>query len=178
MQVRKKEVENGRVSVKEGAKNSREINITGHKEIREKLNLVDMDSFKKSIYSLITFFNSDNEAHTVESFINGSIEEIASMSPKDCIENQLIQQILITHHLFMKCSHKANIKDQNPNRVDDLIRNISKLSKLFIEQMKALSNYRNEGQQKVKVEHVYVSEGGQAVFGNISPIRKEGGGEK
>lgn len=178
MQVKKKEVEKSRINVKEGLNDSREINVTGHKGLREKLNLDDMDSFKKSIYSLITFFNSDNEAHTVESFINGTIEEIASMKPRDCIENQLIQQILITHHLFMKCSHKANIKDQYSSRVDELIKNISKLSKLFIEQMKALSNYRNEGQQKVKVEHVYVSEGGQAVFGNISSIKKEGGGEK
>ena len=178
MELKKKKVDKPRVNVKEVDGGPRDILITKADELKEKLNISNMDSFMKSMFTLIAFFDSDASAENLESFVNGSIEEIASIAPKDCIENQLIQQLLITHHLFMKCSLKANIKEQYSSRVDEHIKNITKLSKLFIEQMKALSSYRNEGQQKVKVEHVYISEGGQAVFGNINPSKNRGGGKK
>jgi hypothetical protein len=36
-------------------------------------------------------------------------------------------------------------------------------------QMEALKRYRTGGEQKVTVQHVSVSEGGQAIVGNVTP---------
>jgi hypothetical protein len=39
--------------------------------------------------------------------------------------------------------------------------------------MEALKRYRTSGEQKVTVQHVSVSEGGQAIVGNVTQARHE-----
>ena len=39
--------------------------------------------------------------------------------------------------------------------------------------MEALKRYRSGGEQKVTVQHVSVSEGGQAIVGNVSQAARE-----
>jgi hypothetical protein len=51
-------------------------------------------------------------------------------------------------------------------------RQANKLARTFATQMEALKRYRTGGQQKVTVEHVTVTKGGQAIVGNVS----QGGG--
>lgn len=44
----------------------------------------------------------------------------------------------------------------------------NKLARTFAAQMEALRKYRHGGEQKVTVQHVQVSDGGQAIVGNVS----------
>jgi hypothetical protein len=44
--------------------------------------------------------------------------------------------------------------------------------------MEALKRYRSGDEQKVTVQHVHVSDGGQAIVGNVAPNRAEGRGSE
>ena len=47
-------------------------------------------------------------------------------------------------------------------------RTLNKLARKFIDQMEALQRYRSRVDQKVTVQNVSVSEGGQAIVGNVT----------
>jgi hypothetical protein len=44
---------------------------------------------------------------------------------------------------------------------------LNKLMRTFTNQMETLKRYRSGAQQTVKVEHVHVHDGGQAIVGNV-----------
>ena len=52
---------------------------------------------------------------------------------------------------------------------------LNRLARTFAAQMEALKRYRSKGEQRVYVERVNVSEGGQAVIGNVSHGGSGGG---
>ena len=49
---------------------------------------------------------------------------------------------------------------------------LNKLARTFTAQVEALKKYRSAGEQTIRVQHVTVNEGGQAIVGNVS----QGGG--
>jgi hypothetical protein len=57
-------------------------------------------------------------------------------------------------------------------------RALNKLARTFAMQMEALKRYRTGGEQKVTVQHVSVSEGGQAIVGNVTQAAGERALEK
>ena len=164
-----KKVENKRPSVKSSKEGSK-INSTVSNwcNIEEHFGIKDDDTFKKMMTSLSMFCEADLGSSSLDTNVNSCLEVLSNLRPKDLLEKELIIQIIMTHQLFEKCSTIANLKGQNPDRVDSHIKNMTKLSRLFLDQIKALTRYRNDGQQRVKVEHVHMSEGSQAVFGNVS----------
>ena len=51
---------------------------------------------------------------------------------------------------------------------DSAERTVNKLARTYVTQMEALKRYRTGGEQNVTVQHVSVSEGGQAIVGNVT----------
>jgi hypothetical protein len=51
---------------------------------------------------------------------------------------------------------------------DSAERAFNKLARTFAAQVEALKRYRSRGDQTVRVEHVTVNEGGQAIVGNVN----------
>ena len=47
----------------------------------------------------------------------------------------------------------------------------STLARTYIMQMEALDRHRGKGKQDIRVKHVHVNEGGQAIVGNVKPGR-------
>ena len=45
----------------------------------------------------------------------------------------------------------------------------ARLLRAYATQVEALRRLRNGGSQTVRIEHVHVNEGGQAVIGNLNP---------
>ena len=45
---------------------------------------------------------------------------------------------------------------------------LNKLARTFAAQVEALKRYRSAGEQTIKVQHVTVNDGGQAIVGNVS----------
>ena len=62
-----------------------------------------------------------------------------------------------------RLAHVDNIPQQ-----DSAERAFNKLARTFAAQVEALKRYRTGGEQIVRVEHVTVNEGGQAIVGNVS----------
>jgi hypothetical protein len=48
----------------------------------------------------------------------------------------------------------------------------NKLARTFAAQVEALKRYRSSGEQTMRVEHVTVNEGGQAIVGNVTHGRR------
>jgi hypothetical protein len=62
---------------------------------------------------------------------------------------------------------------ENIPQQDSAERAFNKLTRTFATQMEALKRYRTGGEQKVTVQHVSVSEGGQAIVGNVTRAARE-----
>jgi hypothetical protein len=62
---------------------------------------------------------------------------------------------------------------ENIPQQDSAERAFNKLTRTFATQMEALKRYRTGGEQKVTVQHVSVSEGGQAIVGNVTQAARE-----
>jgi hypothetical protein len=61
---------------------------------------------------------------------------------------------------------------------DSAERAFNKLARTFATQMEALKRYRTGGEQKVTVQHVSVSEGGQAIVGHVTQAPGETAADK
>lgn len=77
----------------------------------------------------------------------------------------------VIHMATMTCGRRLN-KVENVPQQDSAVNALIKLGRTFTTQMEALNRYRSGGEQKVTVQHVNVSEGGQAIVGNVTPTPK------
>lgn len=102
------------------------------------------------------------------------LELLGELRPGNALEAMLIGQLASCHCLLMAQLQAAT-------RTDDLFlkeRHLNlgiKLQRTFLNQTEALTKLRGLQQQKVRVEHVHVHQGGQAVVGQI--YGKTGGTE-
>jgi len=101
---------------------------------------------------------------------------IKGIKPQDQLESMLAAQMAAVHSLTMEfASRLANAGDLAWR--DSAERTLNKLARTFAAQLEALKRYRTGGEQTVRVEHVTVNSGGQAIVGNLSN-RGVGGTEK
>ncbi len=101
---------------------------------------------------------------------NFMLAVIKGIEPRDEVEAMLAAQMAAVHMASMtfarRLAHVENIPQQ-----DAAERAFNKLVRTFAMQVEALKRYRTGGEQKVTVQHVNVSEGGQAIVGNVSQGR-------
>lgn len=100
------------------------------------------------------------------------LEALEAMHPQDAHELMLCIQILALHRQGMNYMYK--LSQAEGTFADRYLNASAKLLKLHGEKLEALNRYRRKGQQMVKVEHIHVHQGAQAVIGNI----QTGGGGK
>jgi hypothetical protein len=99
---------------------------------------------------------------------------LASVGPAaDAIEGALATQLLGLHATAMRCLAEA-VKATDSRCVDLYLNRVAKLLRTFSQQSEALNRHRGRGQQTVRVEHVHVNAGGQAIVGAVNA----GGGGK
>jgi len=88
--------------------------------------------------------------------------------PKDEIEAMLASQMVVTHSLAMEFLGRAKRAGHIPQL--DASGNLAvKLLRTYTAQVEALAKLRRGGEQTVRVEHVHVHSGGQAIVGNVAP---------
>lgn len=102
-----------------------------------------------------------------EQWINAAAAMLHGIGPKDELEGMLAAQMVAVHNLSMEVAKRATHPDQTSEGVNFNVNRMAKLMRTFTAQMDALQKYRNKGQQTIQVQHVNVSNGGQAVVGNI-----------
>ena len=87
--------------------------------------------------------------------------------PKDQMAAMLATQIGVTHMAVIKFSARL-ARAEDMQLEDHYERALNKLLRTFIMQVEAYTRYQNGGEQKVRVQHVSVSEFGQAIVGNVT----------
>ena len=104
-----------------------------------------------------------------ETAMNAALAMIAAAAPKDEIEGALAVQMSCTHAAAMAILGKLNSGFGEERRTAALASAASRLIRAYVMQVEVLRRLRNGGQQFVRVEHVHVNDGGQAVIGNVKP---------
>ena len=100
--------------------------------------------------------------------IDGTIQAMVGIGPKDEIEGMLAAQLVATHNAAMECHRRASSQEQTFAGRTFYLTQAGKQSRTFVTLAEALNRHRGKGQQKVTVEHVHVHPGGQAVVGNVT----------
>jgi hypothetical protein len=104
--------------------------------------------------------------------LNFMVSVVKDIKPRDQIEAMLAAQMAAVHVATMTFARRL-AQVENVLRQDSAERAFNKLVRTFAIQMEALKRYRTGGEQKVTVQHVSVSEGGQAIVGNVTQGPRE-----
>jgi hypothetical protein len=88
-------------------------------------------------------------------------------APRDELEGALAIQMACTHAAAMAVLGKMDSGFGTERRIAALGSTAARLMKVFVMQIEVLRLMRNGGQQFVRVEHVHVNSGEQAVIGNV-----------
>jgi hypothetical protein len=96
---------------------------------------------------------------------------VRGINPRDETEALLAAQMAAIHNAIMVAARRLNHVETIPQQ-DSASTMLNKLARTFAAQVEALKKYRSGGEQTIKVQHVTVNEGGQAIVGNVT----QGGG--
>jgi hypothetical protein len=102
-----------------------------------------------------------------ETHINAALAMVEAAAPKDEIEAALAVQMACTHTAAMAVLAKMEGAFTSERRVVAFASAAARLMRAYATQVEVLRRLRNGGQQYVRVEHVHVNDGGQAVIGNV-----------
>jgi hypothetical protein len=121
---------------------------------------------------LLTQLGRATGAKVHEADLNFMVSFINGIEPRDHVESTLAAQMATVHMAMMKSIQDLPLT-KNLLQQDAAERAINKFARTFIAQVEALKRYRSGGEQKVTVQHVSVSEGGQAIVGNVTQNPRE-----
>jgi hypothetical protein len=103
--------------------------------------------------------------------LNFMLSVVHGINPRDETEALLATQMAAIHKATMVAAARLTRVETIPQQ-DSASNMLNKLARTFAAQVEALKRYRSAGEQTIKVQHVTVNEGGQAIVGNVS----QGGG--
>jgi hypothetical protein len=115
---------------------------------------------------------ASKEGAVSEGGLNFMLAVVKDVEPRDQIEAMLAAQMAAAHMATMTFARRLNNVENIPQQ-DSAERAFNKLARTFAVQIEALKRYRSGGEQRVRVEHVTVNAGGQAIVGNVESL---GGG--
>ena len=121
---------------------------------------------------LLTQLANASGGEVDEQRLNFMLSVVKGIKPRDQIETMLAAQMAAVHTATMKFSRSLDEAKYLEHR-DSADRTFNKLARTFVTQMEALKRYRTGGEQTVTVQHVNVSEGGQAIVGNVTQGQRD-----
>jgi hypothetical protein len=98
---------------------------------------------------------------------NAALAMIEAAAPKDEIEGALAIQMACTHTAAMAIL--ARLDCASERQVAAIGSAAARLLRAYATQVEVLRRLRHGGHQYLRVEHVHVNDGGQAVIGNVKP---------
>ncbi len=105
-----------------------------------------------------------------------AIAALMAFKPRDEIEGMIAAQAVAMHCAAMKCFRRAMHSEQPAEIANRLRKDGASLARGMTEMVAALERKRgNTGNQVVRVEHVTVQAGGQAIVGAVTPAVPGGG---
>ena len=110
---------------------------------------------------------------------------ISGVRPKDEIEAMLAAHMAVTNIALLELVARTRgaiashpYEGDGIKRVDVLGNLTNKFMRTYTMQVEALARKRRKGEQSIRVEHVHVYGGGQAIVGNVSHTDGPDGNEK
>jgi hypothetical protein len=98
---------------------------------------------------------------------NFMLSVVKGIEPRDQTEAMLAAQMATVHVASMAMARRLACAE-DLSQIEGAERAFNKLTRTFAAQVEALKSYRSKGEQRVTVQHVHVSDGGQAIVGNVS----------
>lgn len=96
---------------------------------------------------------------------------IADMRPGDPLEAALGAQMAVGNRIFMDLAIRMR-RSFDLATIDTLARMLGNFARLYTAQLEALDGHRSGGKGTTPVGHVTVNDGGQAIVGNVTNIKK------
>ncbi|WP_417463246.1 hypothetical protein [Kordiimonas sp.] len=96
---------------------------------------------------------------------------VNELAPRDPVERMLAVQMAATHVATIRSARSMAYSGSLAARQAHYT-GFNKLARTFAAQVEALRKHRNGGKQTVTVQHVNVSDGGQAIVGNVETARE------
>jgi hypothetical protein len=104
-----------------------------------------------------------------EMALNAALAMIEAAAPRDEIEGALAVQMACTHSAAMAVLARLGGGGGSEHRITALGSAAARLLRAYSTQVEGFRRLRHGGNQYVRVEHVHVNDGGQAVIGNVKP---------
>lgn len=95
-----------------------------------------------------------------------TVSIVADIAPRDAVERMLAVQMAATHVALIRSSRWLAGSKTIP-QVETHYSGFNKLARTYAAQVEALRKHRNGGAQTVRVEHVTIEAGAQAIVGNV-----------
>ena len=103
--------------------------------------------------------------------LNAGLAAVSGIAPQNEVEAMLATQMVGVHEVAMEMLTRAKLADTT-DALERYGALATKLLRTYTNQVEALAKVRRKGEQTVRVEHVHVYPGGQAIVGNVT----QGGG--
>jgi hypothetical protein len=110
----------------------------------------------------------DAQGHQRAKLRQGAMGAMIGMGPQDEFEGVLVAQLLAAHNASMECYRRAMYSEQPSEIRREELNAATKLSRSCAMLVDAIGRHRGKGQQQIRVEHVHVNKGGQAIVGALS----------
>jgi hypothetical protein len=104
--------------------------------------------------------------------LNFAVSMMQGIKPRDETEALLATQMAAIHNAVMTAAWRLAKSENIPQR-DSASRMLNQCARTFTAQLEALKKYRSNGEQIVKVQHVNIGNGGQAI---VTDTLQTGGG--
>lgn len=102
--------------------------------------------------------------------LGAAMDAVASFHPQSEVESMLAAQFVALNQACMLAMRRAAATGQTEDGAERWMRQAAKLSQASVAVVDAIERRRGRGpQQTVRVEHVTVEAGGQAIVGAIAP---------
>ncbi|WPB86418.1 hypothetical protein [Sediminicoccus rosea] len=100
--------------------------------------------------------------------IGAAVDAVAGFEPTDPVEGMMATLAVAQHAAAMECLRRAMLAEQPFEITTRLRHDAAKCTRAFAEMAEAIDRRRGKGQQTVRVEHVTVQAGGQAIVGAVA----------
>lgn len=95
---------------------------------------------------------------------------IKDLKPRDELEAMQLAQMAAVHAALMRAAGQL-ARAEYLTHLDSATRAVNQLARTYTAQLEGLKRYRSGLEQKVTVQNVSVTEGGQAIVGNVNQAR-------
>ena len=103
-----------------------------------------------------------------------ALDAADTIGASNSMEKMLAHQMAVCHDSAMRCVSKANL-ERDPVHAVRMMNLGVRLMDTFQSGLITLKRLRGSGEQRITIQHVNVTDGGQAVIGQVQP---GGGGQK